>query len=217
MKNRFRSIRKDYNKGSLSEALSKAKFDPNPIKQFSKWFKKAIKVGVDEPNAMALATSTKKGKPSVRFVLLKGIDASGFCFYTNYKSRKGNELSKNSQVACSIYWPELAQQVRIEGRVAKLTDKESNEYFYSRPRGAQISAWVSKQSRVVRSREQLISETIKYEEKFKIKNVPRPEYWGGYRIIPNSIEFWQGQKNRLHDRILYRLRGRTWKVSRLSP
>lgn len=171
-----------------------------------------------EPNAMTLATSTANGKPSARMVLLKGFDAHGFVFYTNYKSRKGRELEQNPHAALVFFWPPLERQIRITGRVTKVTAAESDQYFHSRPLGSRFSASISKQSSVIPSRDVLLRNLKLMEEKYPNGNPPRPNNWGGFRVRPNEIEFWQGGKFRLHDRIRYRRRrDGSWLVDRLSP
>ncbi|GAB3343328.1 pyridoxamine 5'-phosphate oxidase [Marivirga atlantica] len=205
-------IRKDYTKASLSES-DVAK---NPLIQFRKWFDEAISSQVLEPNAMNLAT-IKKDRVSSRIVLLKDLDAQGFVFYTNYESQKGQQMANNQNVALTFFWPELERQVRIEGVVEKVSVKESTAYFHSRPRGSQIGAWVSHQSNTINSREFLEQRQEEYQSQFEGKEVPKPEYWGGYRVIPNLLEFWQGRSSRLHDRIQFEKVNNDWKIERLSP
>ncbi|XP_075211656.1 pyridoxine/pyridoxamine 5'-phosphate oxidase-like isoform X2 [Lycorma delicatula] len=176
-----------------------------PFLQFKKWLDDAIKTpGILEANAMCLATANRNGTPSARYVLLKGYGTNGFDFYTNYNSRKGKDMEENPQAALTFYWEPLKRSVRIEGRVEKINEKESEEYFHSRPRDSQISASVSKQSKVVDSRETMVKEIQNVLEKIGTGDVPKPQHWGGYRLVPDSIEFWQGQSNRLHDRIKFR-------------
>ncbi len=197
--------------------LEEKKIDKNPIKQFNKWMQDALSANTGEPNAMTLATVDKKGFPEARVVLLRGVDKNGFSFFTNYKSAKGKELS--SKKAClNFFWIELARQVRIVGTVKKVSARESDDYFNSRPRESQISAWTSHQSAVIGSRQDLEKKYALMEKKFQNKKVPRPSYWGGYAVIPLAIEFWQGKQNRLHDRIIYtKLKTGKWKIERLSP
>lgn len=205
-------IRKDYTKASLSES-DVAK---NPLIQFRKWFDEAISSQVLEPNAMNLAT-IKNDRVSSRIVLLKDLDERGFVFYTNYESQKGQQMANNQNVALTFFWPELERQVRIEGVVEKVSIEESTAYFHSRPRGSQIGAWVSPQSNTINSREFLEKRQDEYQRQFEGKEVPKPEYWGGYRVIPNLLEFWQGRSSRLHDRIQFERVDNDWKIERLSP
>ena len=200
-----------------SQRFDEKDIDPDPMKQFEKWFKDALNANLKEPNAMALATSTKPGKPSVRIVLLKSYDENGFVFFTNYESRKGKELKENPVAALSFWWRELGRQVRIEGNVGKISRKESEAYFQSRPFVSQISAWASDQSRVLASREILENRYSQLKKEYEGKSVPCPPYWGGYRLLPDSFEFWQGWANRLHDRILYTQTENGWKIERLAP
>ncbi|XP_043910908.1 pyridoxine-5'-phosphate oxidase [Protopterus annectens] len=177
----------------------------DPIKQFAEWFKEvAACPSIGEANAMCLATCTKDGRPSARVVLLKGFGEDGFKFFTNYESRKGRELESNPFASLVFYWEPFKRQVRIEGHVERLSETESQEYFQTRPKGSQIGAWVSRQSSVVPDREYLRKKNAEFEEKYKDTDVPKPDYWGGYVVKPEVIEFWQGQTNRLHDRIVFR-------------
>jgi pyridoxamine 5'-phosphate oxidase len=189
----------------------------NPIVQFNAWIKDAFLANVGEPNAMTLATVDSKGFPDARVVLLRAVDKKGFSFFTNYNSVKGREL-RNKKACLNFFWPELSRQVRIVGTVQKVSIKESEDYFNSRPRESQLSAWTSHQSEIVGSREELEKKYLLMENKFQNKKVPRPSYWGGYSIRPLTIEFWQGKQNRLHDRILFtRMKSGRWKIERLSP
>jgi pyridoxamine 5'-phosphate oxidase len=200
-------------------AFSKSTADPNPIRQFQTWYDEARASGVSEQDAisMTLATSTKDGHPSARIVLLKSFDDRGFVFYTNYDSRKGNELAENSNACMLFYWSAVWRQVRIEGPVEKVSAAESESYFQSRPLGSRLGAWASNQSSVIAGRESLEARFAEFEERFGA-DVPRPPHWGGYRIKPEAIEFWQGQENRLHDRLRYRLRADgLWLIERLAP
>ena len=200
-----------------SKGFDEKDADPNPIRQFEKWFKDALDANLKEPNAIALATSTKTGKPSVRMVLLKSYDVNGFVFFTNYESRKGNELAENPAAALVFWWGELGRQVRIEGSVQKIFRKESEDYFQSRPFESQISAWASTQSRVIENRDSLEKRYGDIKKQYEGRTVPCPPYWGGYRLISNALEFWQGWANRLHDRILYTRIKDGWKIERLAP
>ena len=207
-------LRKDYTLQGLREADA----DPNPFKQFQKWFDQALAAQLPEPNAMTLATATEEGLPSARMVLLKNFDERGFVFYTNYKSRKGQELAHNSQVALVFWWAELERQVRIEGRSLKVSDQESDEYFHSRPLSSRLGAWASDQSQVISDREVLELQLQQLKTEYENKDVPRPPHWGGFRVIPTVIEFWQGRPSRLHDRLNYRrVDDHTWLIERLSP
>jgi pyridoxamine 5'-phosphate oxidase len=200
-------------------ALTKDNVDANPIRQFQKWFDEVRASGVSEQDAisMTLATTTEGGRPSARIVLLKGVDDSGFVFYTNYQSRKGGELDENPRACLLFYWPQVWRQVRIEGSVEKVSAAESDDYFQTRPLGSRLGAWASNQSEVVDSRETLEGRFAEIEERFGA-DVPRPPHWGGYRLKPDAIEFWQGRENRLHDRLRYRLQeDGTWVIERLGP
>ncbi|MCW5933459.1 MAG: pyridoxamine 5'-phosphate oxidase [Fimbriimonadia bacterium] len=208
------NIRKTYALGELTESEA----DPNPLVQFERWLKDATQSGYIEPNAMTLATCDSRGIPSARVVLLRGFDEHGFVFYTNYESRKGRELSENPHASLVFWWNLLERQIRIEGRVEKVSEEESNAYFAGRPRGSQIGAWVSEQSQVIEGRETLEQLKAAYEQQFEGIEVPRPPYWGGFRVVPESIEFWQGRRNRLHDRLRYRkTESGIWIIERLSP
>jgi pyridoxamine 5'-phosphate oxidase len=190
----------------------------DPIRLFKKWFDQAVQAKLAEPNAMTLATSTPAGKPSARMVLLKGFDQNGFVFYTNYNSRKGRELEQNPHAALVLFWQPLERQIRITGRVSKVTAAESDAYFHSRPLGSRFSASISKQSSVIGSRAELLKKLKVIEEKYPKGDPPRPIHWGGFRVHPTEIEFWQGGAFRLHDRLRYRrLRDGSWRVDRLSP
>jgi pyridoxamine 5'-phosphate oxidase len=207
-------LRRDYSKKELTEK----NVDESPFIQFSHWFKEALEAEVPEPNAMTLATATKDGRPSARVMLLKYFGENGFGFFTNFNSRKSLEIAENPYAALCFLWLELERQVRVDGLLHKIPDKEAEEYFKGRPRGSQIGAWVSHQSSVIKSKEELEKKVIEMEKKFDGREVPIPDYWGGYTLIPTSIEFWQGRPSRLHDRILYTLDEKgEWKTSRLSP
>jgi pyridoxamine 5'-phosphate oxidase len=200
-------------------ALTRDKADPNPIRQFQKWVDEVRASGVSEQDAtsMTLATANRDGRPSARIVLLKSFDDRGFVFFTNYQSQKGDELNENPRAALLFYWPELWRQVRIEGEAEKTSAAESEEYFHSRPLGSRLGAWASNQSEVVENRETLEARFAELQQRFG-QDVPRPEHWGGYRVKPNSIEFWQGRDNRLHDRLRYRREeDGGWVIERLAP
>jgi pyridoxamine 5'-phosphate oxidase len=207
-------IRRDY----MKEVLSENQVEQNPFRQFDLWWEEAMKADIDEVNAMTLATVSTDGKPSARIVLLKGYDDYGFVFFTNYESKKGKELYENPQATLLFFWKELERQVRIEGICEKVSEAESDAYFYSRPEGSRIGAWASPQSEVIDSRDILDANLIELEKKFKDTPVTRPPHWGGYRIKPEMMEFWQGRPSRLHDRILYFQENPSeWKIARLAP
>jgi pyridoxamine 5'-phosphate oxidase len=198
------------------EELKKPTVDKNPVKQFAKWYKTVLKSGLKEPTAMTLATASKGGVPSARTVLLKGYDEKGFLFFTNYGSRKGRELSENPFAELLFYWMDLRKQVRISGRVEKVSKEESEKYFKTRPLNSQIGAWVSRQSEIIPDRKFLEEKYKEYSEKYK-EDVPLPPFWGGFRLIPERFEFWQGRENRLHDRICYLKKNGEWEIMRLAP
>ena len=190
----------------------------NPFDQFKIWFDEALNSKMPEPNAMTLATATKDGFPSARIVLLKGIENGGFVFYTNYESRKGQEMGENPNVALVFCWLELQRQIRIEGTVVKTTKKQSEEYFQSRPRESQIGAWSSPQSTTIGNRQIIEDNVNANKNQFEsIEKIPLPKFWGGYIVKPSAIEFWQGRSSRLHDRIRYQKVKRSWKIERLAP
>jgi pyridoxamine 5'-phosphate oxidase len=197
--------------------LHKSEIEMNPIIQFSSWFKEAKDANLYQPEAMTLATVSKQGKPSARIVLLKEFDENGFVFFTNYGSHKGKELLKNPFAALVFFWPELHRQVRIEGDIEKTTNKESSNYFTSRPRESQIGAWASNQSTEMKNREELEHQFVTYKSQFKNKQINCPPFWGGFRLIPGSFEFWQGRENRLNDRFLFKREGNSWQIIRLAP
>ena len=206
------NLRKSYERAELDESASA----PAPLDQFSLWLQQALDAQLPEPNAMTLATVGADGRPSTRVVLIKGFDARGVCWYTNYASRKGRELAGSSFAALQFHWVELERVVRIEGRVEKVSAEESDAYFQSRPLDSRIGAWASPQSEVITSRAVLVGNAAKYGAKFML-NPPRPPHWGGYRLVPDTWEFWQGRKSRLHDRLRYRLAGDAWVRERLAP
>lgn len=208
------NIRTDYKKA----ALRKNEVAADPFLQFKKWFEEVLHSKVEEPNAMTLATADRNLKPSARIVLLKGIDDKGFYFYTNYDSRKGKELAENPRAALVFFWKELERQVRVEGLVKKATAKQSDAYFLSRPKGSQTGAWASPQSQVIDTRDVLEEKVKAVEEQFKGQPLHRPDFWGGYCLEPEYMEFWQGRSNRLHDRIIYiRKKPDHWQIKRLAP
>lgn len=206
------ALRKSYEKAELDEAASAA----DPLQQFQRWFEEAVAAQVPEPNAMTLATVGEDGRPSTRIVLIKGFDARGFVWYTNYESRKGRELAAQPMAALQFHWVELERVVRIEGRVEKTSAEESDAYFASRPLDSRLGAWASPQSRVIASRAVLVSAAAAAAARHLL-NPPRPPHWGGYRLVPDTFEFWQGRKSRLHDRLRYRLDGGSWLRERLAP
>jgi pyridoxamine 5'-phosphate oxidase len=194
-----------------------ARPDEDPLDLFRRWYAAAERAGIYLPEAMALGTATPDGVPAVRIVLLKGVDERGFTFFTNYGSRKGLELRDNPRAALTFHWAVLERQVRVEGTVSRLSDAESSAYFRSRPRGSRIGAWASRQSDVLESRETLEGRVRACADRFRDGDVPLPPFWGGYRVAPARIEFWQGRVNRLHDRLLFERSGAGWTTSRLYP
>jgi pyridoxamine 5'-phosphate oxidase len=206
-------MRREYTR----EALAEADVDADPVVQFGRWFEQAEQAGLLEPTAMTLATATPDGRPSARMVLLRGFDERGFCFYTNYESRKGVELAANPRAALVFWWGELERQVRIEGPVAPTSRAESEAYFHSRPPGSQLSAAASPQSRVIQDRAVLERRAAELATGSAAGQVPLPDFWGGYRLTHEVVEFWQGRPNRLHDRLRYRRAGDGWKIERLAP
>ena len=213
MKPNLQDLRVDYGR----EPLKEESLHPDPIAQFQLWFDEASKSGIPEPNAMSLATVDSTGQPSCRTVLLKDLDERGFVFFTNYTSRKGQHLTANPLAALLFPWIALQRQVEVVGTVEKLTVDESTAYFNSRPRGSRIGAWVSNQSSEIPSRDHLLARNAEFEQRFATGSIPKPDFWGGFRVIPETIEFWQGGHDRLHDRFRYAKKNRTWFHVRLSP
>ncbi|WP_417610323.1 pyridoxamine 5'-phosphate oxidase [Owenweeksia hongkongensis] len=213
MSKELQNTRKDYTQSVLDEHH----VSNNPVEQFAVWYSEYVTTQAIDPNAMTLSTINSAGKPTSRIVLLKGITKSGFEFYTNYDSNKGKEMENNPWVCLNFFWPELERQVRIEGKVEKVSAEESDAYFNSRPLGSRVGAWASPQSQVIESRDVLEERVRKYALEMT-EDVTRPPHWGGYRVIPNLMEFWQGRASRLHDRLLYTLQENgQWKIDRLAP
>ena len=213
MSSTISDLRKEY----TLNGLDAADVSPDPLAQFRRWFDAALGANVPEPNAMHLSTVSADGRPDGRIVLLKDVSDDGFVFYTNYTSRKGRELIDNPFAALTFFYAELERQIRVEGRVEQVSTSESDAYFNSRPRGSQIGAWVSQQSSVIENRDVLEEYQAKVEARFADQPVPRPPHWGGFRVVPDTVEFWQGRPSRLHDRIRYRKDGHDWVIERLSP
>ena len=213
LQNFLNSIRRDF----ADKALNEDSIAESPYQQFENWFEEAVNAQLLDPYAMSVSTVSNDGQPSTRVVYLRGIDANGFKFYTNYNSQKGDDLINNNKVSLNFFWGELERQIRIEGRVIKLSEEESDAYFNARPRESKIGAWASNQSEIINDRQELESKVTFYEGKFKNQEVLRPPHWGGYLVKPTKIEFWQGRSNRLHDRIVYSKNESTWKISRVSP
>jgi pyridoxamine 5'-phosphate oxidase len=207
-------LRQNYTRTGLIEADAAI----DPFQQFHTWFQAALSAQILEPNAMTLATTTAEGKPSARIVLLKDFDLRGFVFYTNYESLKAQQLSENPHAALVFWWGELERQIRVEGRVEKVSPDESDRYFHSRPIASQIGAWASNQSRVVPNRDVLENKQAELEKEYQDREIPRPPHWGGFRLVPSVIEFWQGRPSRLHDRLRYSLQDDgSWLRERLAP
>ena len=207
------ALRQEY----FTHGLRRIDLDPDPIRQFGIWYNAAVEVGIAEVNAIGLATVTENGQPTTRMVLLKSFDPEGFVFYTNYLSEKARHLEKNPGAGLVIHWKELDRQIRIDGIAEKVTREESARYFHSRPIGSQLGAWVSHQSEVIDARRMLEARLAELEERFAGQEIPCPKNWGGYRVKPERIEFWQGRPNRLHDRFRYTRTGESWRIDRLAP
>ena len=206
-------LRREYMRASLSEQDAPA----DPLAFFDRWFTDAARAEVRDANAMTLATADATGAPSARIVLLKGVDEGGFVFYTDYRSRKAAELEANPRAALVFYWPELERQVRVTGPASRVPRPETEQYFATRPRGSRISAWASEQSHIIPGRSTLDAAVAEVEKRFADADVPAPPHWGGYRVVPDAVEFWQGRSNRLHDRLRYVRAGDGWRVERLAP
>ena len=212
MDTRIADLRKSYERAELDEAAA----DSQPMVQFERWLKQAIDAQLPEPNAMTLATVADDGRPSTRIVLIKGFDVQGIVWYTNFNSRKGQELAVNPVAALQFHWVELERVVRIEGMVQQVSDAEADAYFSSRPLDSRIGAWASPQSQVIKSRAVLVAQAARYAAQFAL-SPPRPPHWGGFRLVPDRWEFWQGRKSRLHDRLRYRMQDGQWLRERLAP
>ena len=207
-------LRREYTR----QGLLKQDVDSDPFRQFHRWFEQALAAELPEPNAMTIASATPDGRPSARMVLLKNLDDQGFVFYTNYESHKGQELLANPWASLVFWWAELERQVRVEGRVEQVSAAESDAYFHSRPRSSQLGAWASNQSRIVGDRADLEQRLAELEAQYgEDQPIPRPPHWGGFRVVPEVVEFWQGRPNRLHDRIVYRHKAGAWTLARLAP
>lgn len=212
MKEKLQDTRQSYEKG----ALDAQDMSSDPMIQFQRWYEDYEKIQERDPNACLLATADKEGRVTCRVLLLKGLDAGGMEFYTNYESEKGQQLAENPQAALTFFWPELERQVRVEGLVEKLRASQSDAYFQSRPRGSQLGAWTSPQSEVISDRSELEKRAQEVEERYP-EEIPRPPHWGGYCLMPRRMEFWQGRPSRLHDRICYQRKGKEWEIFRMAP
>jgi pyridoxamine 5'-phosphate oxidase len=207
------AMRQEY----LTRSLLEGEVEADPFRQFQAWFEEAHALSVYEPNAMALATADAEGRPSVRMVLLKGVDERGLSFFTNLSSRKAREIAANPRAALTFWWGPMERQVRFEGTIEGVSEAEADAYFATRPRGAQIGAWASAQSSTIAGREVLEAAVAELEARYGEGDVPRPPVWGGYRLLPELVEFWQGRGDRLHDRLLYSREGDAWRIARLAP
>lgn len=211
---KIHNMRTDY----LKDILDREHLDDDPLVMSKKWFKVAVDQEIFEANAISLATVNEDKQPSIRTVLLKGIDEVGFIFYTNYHSRKGREIEQNPRASILLFWKELERQIRIEGKIEKLSDQESKSYFKSRPKGSQLGAWASPQSKVIIDRAELEDRLLELKDIYKDREqLPKPAHWGGYRLVPHYYEFWQGRENRLHDRFEYKQEDEGWTINRLAP
>lgn len=206
-------LRRDYLMGGLEEA----DLDADPISQFERWLQQAIELQLKDPTAMTVATVDASGQPSQRIVLLKQVDARGFVFFTNYGSRKAQELSANPKISLHFPWHDIERQVKVCGVASKISAAESAKYFLSRPKESQLAAWASHQSHPVSTRQLLMQQVARMKEKFAKGDIPAPDFWGGFRVVPHEIEFWQGGANRLHDRFVYQREGDAWTIARLAP
>ena len=213
VKNYINSNRRDFADQPFTEKMS----SNDPIQQYGIWFEQAITCKILDPYAACLSTVNSNGEPSSRILYIRDFNSNGFVFYTNYDSKKGSDLLDNNSAALNVFWGELERQIRIQGVINKVSDSTSDKYFAARPRASKIGAWASNQSQIIKDRNELDSKIKFYEEKFKEKDVPRPDNWGGYSLNPNKIEFWQGRPSRLHDRIVYIKENNQWAKSRLSP
>lgn len=209
----IKNLRTEYRFGKIEDG----KLLPDPLRQFAEWFGEALKVKVPALNVLMLATANRKAQPSVRVVLLKGFSREGFVFYSHYNSRKGKDMKENPRAEAALYWPQMERQIRIFGRLKKTSKEESRRYFSKRPRSAQIGAWISDQSKTISSRKELDRRYLKMEKKFEGKKIHLPPNWGGFKLVPECYEFWQGRENRLNDRFLYMRSGSRWKIARLQP
>ena len=209
----IRDIRQEYTLGGMDDSH----LNENPFTLFDSWFKEAVNSGINEPSAMALSTVGTDGYPQSRIVLLKGYSEEGFSFFTNYESQKGQALAVNPKASLLFFWPELQRQIRITGDVTKTSKEESDAYFQSRPRGSRLGAWTSAQSQVIPSRDLLEERYTDFDRKYSAGDIPKPPYWGGYRLKPLTFEFWHGRESRLHDRIYFRQEDTSWKAARLAP
>jgi pyridoxamine 5'-phosphate oxidase len=208
----------DFRQEAMARGLSRSELDPDPVRQFEQWYQAAIATGISEPNAMSLCTVDEQGQPFVRTVLMKLYDHRGFVFFTNFESRKAQQIAINPRVAVLFPWVALARQVHITGHAERISSAESFAYFTTRPRGSQIGAWSSPQSRVITSRSLLESKVAEIKQRFANGEIPLPDFWGGYRIVPQAIEVWQGRESRLHDRFIYtRQASGVWRIERLAP
>jgi pyridoxamine 5'-phosphate oxidase len=213
MKNKVFDLRQEYSKAVLLERSC----EKSPIDQFQLWMDEALKAEIPEPHAMNIASVNASGRPSSRMVLLRNFDENGFVFFTNYTSKKSQDLLKNPYACFNFFWQAIERQIRIEGRMEKLNENDSDEYFASRPRESQIGAWASNQSKRIVSRQELEDQFIYYQNYFENKNVERPPHWGGFRLVPDYFEFWQGRPSRLHDRLAYQKNEAIWEIIRLNP